>query len=177
MIGIDIVDHRDPLLRKRDERAFRLIRHEHDSHIGIDIPEEHLFWLYWAAKESVYKAKRQLRRFDPKLIQVALFKNENDFHFTSANISGKISQNSKYTLSVCSEIALDATLYEAFESSKKDQSKEIRSLMIQTLELSLKCDAKNTIDEMGLPAVLINNKLHPATFTHHYHMMGFICTR
>jgi phosphopantetheinyl transferase (holo-ACP synthase) len=175
LIGIDIVDHRDSLLRKRDERAFRLIRHPADTYDFHGMSIENLFWLFWAAKESIYKAKRQLIRFDPKKIQVSLIYSENKYRFESDEIKGEVFQKPKYTLAICGKMDLERTMYEIFESNTNDQSLQIRAQMINHIESKTGFTAENDVDQSGLPTVRFNNKSHLATFTHHHQLMGYIC--
>jgi phosphopantetheinyl transferase (holo-ACP synthase) len=177
LIGIDIIDHSDPLLRKRDERSFRLIRHPLDIHPDTEISEEALFWHYWVAKEAVYKAKRALIRFDPKQIEIQLQLINDAWCFNSGSIHGSLIQNQRYTYGICAEstLTLDALNHEIFESTSKDQSAAIRALMIQSLKKQQKSDIRMNMDKNGLPMIEYDNQNHLATFTHHHHLMAYIC--
>lgn len=177
MIGVDIVDHKDPLLRKRDERSFRLIRNTEDRHSDFDISEEQLFWLYWVAKEATYKAIRKRVRFDPKKIPVKISKYDNIWCFQSENINGILEQNSNYTFGICalSNVDLNQLNYQIFDCRERDQSAGIRKRMVKSLIDKGKGQVSLAVDEMGLPAVRYDGDFHLATFTHHHHLMAYIC--
>ena len=72
MIGIDIVDIKDPLLHLRTADHLRFIEAEGDQY-PEHIDPILLYWIVWSAKEAVFKSKRQLKSFDPKLITVILY--------------------------------------------------------------------------------------------------------
>ncbi|MFY0599797.1 MAG: 4-phosphopantetheinyl transferase family protein [Cyclobacteriaceae bacterium] len=174
MVGIDIVDHSDPLLRKRDERAFRLIRNQDDLHSSNNLSLENLFWLYWSAKEATYKTHRKRVRFDPKKIPIQLRQEKNKYSFVSEQIEGFIIQNPHYTLAVCSKIDSKEFVFKIFNINTKDQSATIRSLMIENIKEETGFDAISNSDKMGLPYVEFNGKKHLSTFTHHHSYVGFI---
>lgn len=176
MVGIDIVDHSDRLLRKRDDRAFRLITHPEDSHsIRQDIHQESLFWLFWAAKEATYKCHRATIRFDPKTIPINLFEKENNLYFSSMSVNGRLEQNKDYTLATCSINGLESTFSEIYQQVTKDESATIRKLMINSLLSKYGLQATISSDSNGLPIAVFNSKTHLATFTHHHTYLGFIC--
>ena len=72
MLGIDIVDLKDPSFKERSDRTIDLIKNSEDVH--IDHP--HLFWLFWSAKEAIFKCRREPINFSPSKIPVKV-KNEN----------------------------------------------------------------------------------------------------
>lgn len=177
MIGVDIVDHSDPLLRKRDERSFRLIRHPQDEHDALDVGEEQLFWLYWVAKEATYKAQRARIRFDPKKIVVRIYALGGAWHFQSQNINGFLKQNAHYTFGICTvdDKVLAEMNYEIFDCSQRDQSASIRRQMIKSLTEKGKTNVQLAVDQKELPAVWYDETFHLATFTHHHYLMAYIC--
>jgi phosphopantetheinyl transferase (holo-ACP synthase) len=77
LIGVDIVDLTDPLLKPRSRKELRFISHPND-HCPKDIGEETLYWLLWAAKEAIFKAERQNQAFSPKEIEVIYSKKVGD---------------------------------------------------------------------------------------------------
>ncbi len=177
MIGVDIIDHEDSLLRKRDERSFRLIRNERDHHSESDLNQEQLFWLYWVAKEAIYKAKRERVRFDPKKIEVKLVREESGWAFISENIQGILEQNSLFTFGICAVEGCDMrTLnYDIFDCSQMDQSASVRNQMVLSLQEKGKKEVSMTKDAKELPVVLYDGEPHLATFTHHHRLMAYIC--
>lgn len=177
MIGVDIIDHKDPLLRPRDERSFRLIRHASDQHEKSIISEERLFWLYWVAKEAIYKAQRKRVRFDPKKIAVKLIANEAQWIFISEGIHGVLEQNEHYTFGICARkhVSLQDLNYEIFNCQERDQSASIRKRMMGSLQQRGKKSVQLAVDEQYLPAVWYDDQFHIATFTHHHHLMAYIC--
>lgn len=177
MVGIDIVDHSDKLLRKRDSRAFRLISHKEDNHDLNESSLEDLFWLYWAAKESIYKCNRKLVRFDPKQIPIRIRKKQGEIIFTSGIMNGTLIQNKHYTLAVCAINSLSDTYHHIYRYSTKNESETVRSMMVDTLANRYAISAKVGKDSEGLPLVHFNNSTHLATFTHHHTYLGFICEK
>lgn len=178
MVGIDIVDHSDPLLRTRDERAFRLIRHPEDVNTSPPADIEMNFWLFWAAKESVFKNHRDLKRFDPKVIPIQIMKQEGRYHFHSDKVRGTITQNHDFTLSVCTALSsLDQTYYQFFNFLGEDQSLKIRELTSRYLSDTTDSEVKISSDDSGLPIAIFDSHPHKLTFTHHYRYMGFICEK
>ncbi|WP_258103517.1 4'-phosphopantetheinyl transferase superfamily protein [Marinoscillum sp. MHG1-6] len=176
MIGIDVVDHSDPLLRPRNERSFRLISHpsdQHDATITTDL--ENLFWLYWAAKEAIYKANRLPIRFAPKQIPVSITQKNGSISILSNDIQGFIDQNNRSTLCICWNKAISSTpWYQLFESIEKDQSLEVRKQLILFL-MEKGIEGEMSKDWKGLPVVNYNGKAHLTTFTHHHKLAAFIC--
>ncbi|MEO9476672.1 MAG: 4'-phosphopantetheinyl transferase superfamily protein [Cyclobacteriaceae bacterium] len=178
MVGIDIVDHLDPLLRMRDERAFRLIRHPEDANPSPPDNIEMNFWLFWAAKESVFKNHRELKRFDPKIIPIKINRHEGAYHFQSEQVRGTITQNHDFTLSVCSTLpSLDQTYYQYFNLLAQDQSLKIRELTSHYLRSTTNSEVQISRDHSGLPIAIIDSHPHKLTFTHHHRYMGFICEK
>jgi len=178
VVGIDVVDHSDPLLRARDDRAFRLIRHSKDSNTSPPDDVENNFWLFWAAKESVFKNHRKLERFDPKVIPVQITKQGDSYHFQSNQVKGSITQTRDFTLSVCTTLSsLDQTHYQYFNLFAQDQSLKIRELTFRYLKEVTNSEVKIARDELGLPIAIFDSHPHKLTFTHHYGYMGFICEK
>ena len=79
MIGIDIVDIKDVLLHPRTEEHMRFINAKGDKY-PEDIDSNLLYWIVWSAKEAIFKSKRQLKPFDPKLITITFL---HDFNASS----------------------------------------------------------------------------------------------
>ncbi|MEP0369365.1 MAG: 4'-phosphopantetheinyl transferase superfamily protein [Cyclobacteriaceae bacterium] len=178
LVGVDIVDHSDPLLRMRDERAFRLIRHPKDLNTSPPDDIEKNFWLFWAAKESVFKNHRELKRFDPKIIPIKINRQQGLYHFQSGQVKGTITQNHDFTFSICTALpSLDQTYYQYFNLLAQDQSLKIRELTSRYLKDTTNSEAKISRDDSGLPIAIINSRLHKLTFTHHHRYMGFICEK
>ena len=69
MIGIDIVDINDVLLRPRTREDMRFIKAKGDNY-PEDLDPILVYWIVWSAKEAIFKSKRQLKPFDPKLITI-----------------------------------------------------------------------------------------------------------
>ena len=84
MIGIDIVDLKDPLLHPRTADHLRFIKAKGDQYPENTDPIL-LYWIVWSAKEAIFKSKRQLKSFDPKLITVVF---SNNLYFSSKQLVG-----------------------------------------------------------------------------------------
>jgi phosphopantetheinyl transferase len=62
MLGIDIVDIKDPSFKERNSRTLDLISNPDD----VSIEHPHIFWILWSAKEAAFKCKREPLNFAPK---------------------------------------------------------------------------------------------------------------
>jgi phosphopantetheinyl transferase (holo-ACP synthase) len=100
MIGIDIIDLSDPLLRTRNQRTMNMILHPEDCHPT----SRQTFWLLWTSKEAIYKAHRTTSPFRPKTIKVAISEvNRGHFIFNSDRYHGEIFENKHFILAICTQ--------------------------------------------------------------------------
>jgi phosphopantetheinyl transferase (holo-ACP synthase) len=168
LIGIDIVDLEDPILKVRKPEDFRFIRHPEEKVLNHPM----IFWLYWTAKEAVFKASRDLVRFQPKKIEIKL--DPENLRFTAKHNSlvfhGSFEVNENYALSFCHPPHLEVT-YEVCHAQKINWPKYIRSIACDNLR---KIDANLEIasDDDGLPIISEINL--PISFSHHYHKGAYI---
>lgn len=168
MIGIDVVDLKDPLLQSRDSTSLRFILHAEDQ---IDLIKNHPvgFWIVWAAKESVFKAHRKHIRFDPLQIQVQLLsKDPEGFYFESGSLMGKISIFTESVLACCCTV--ERFIFKVAESNSKDPSQEVRALLIQDY-LNQAGEAISIGSEDKMP-VLLPSKT-PVSFSHHRRFLAY----
>ncbi len=158
MIGIDLVDLTDPLLKPRDHRTLQLITHPLDQYD----PQDHIFWLLWTAKESIFKCRRKIEPFDPKSIPIKIQKSETSFRFQSEDISGHFIIEVNRILAVCS---LDNTPfnYSIWKRVKINPSEDVRERAL--LLLNANANQLITKDENDLPC--LSESLLPLSFTHH----------
>ena len=125
MPGIDIVDLKDPSFRERNQRTLDLIRNDAD----VSIEHPHIFWLFWSAKEAIFKCKREPLNFSPSKIPVVLNASNGSITFQSEDISGKIITEDEYILAVCGD--LEALDHHIFERKGDDWSEGIRFMIIE----------------------------------------------
>ena len=114
MIGIDIVDIKDPLLHPRTADHLRFIKAKGDQY-PENIDPILLYWIVWSAKEAIFKSKRQLKSFDPKLITVVF---SNNLHFSSKQLSGTVESHTQ----LCSgygRTTIDGTYASNLDESSK----------------------------------------------------------
>lgn len=167
MIGVDIVDLSDPLLKKRDQDALRLITNPHDDHVS----GSNRFWHLWSAKEAVFKAKRELVRFHPKGIPIQLYRQPDKITFTSGDdIQGEIIEKDSMILAVAS--TRDASVGYQYAPRKTDNdSKEIRQLV-----------SKYFLDRYGITTCVIHDgdrlpildyRQTPVSLSHHASFLAF----
>ncbi len=146
MLGIDIVDLKDPALKERNKRSLDLIKNDKD--VYTDHP--YLFWLLWSAKEAAFKYHREPINFAPTNIPIEININEKDIHFKSNNLSGKIIVEEEYIVAICGD--LDEIDYHVFEKKDKDWSSGIRKMIVDFFTSKGK-EYTVGADELNLPLV------------------------
>ena len=172
MIGVDIVDLRDPLLRKRSEKEMRFISHPEDiSSAGIlaGIPSATVFWMFWAAKEAVFKTHRLQKTFAPKEIGIVFNSVRNNlWEFEGVwqqRTSGRILVQDKQVFALATMGNMEYARYSKYGLRSASPSSEIRRLL--TDELSGRYVL--TSDSNNLPLLTNNAVQLPVSFSHHHH--------
>lgn len=160
MLGIDIVDLKDKRTHERNNRSFRFIQHEKD-HL-IEHPD--IFWLLWAAKEAIFKCKRELVDFSPKSIPVHIKSDHHELTFTSDVVNGKFVVNKDYLLAICSKVDFNRLSYQVFSTNKTMNSKLLREKTNSYFQ-GVVDDFAVGSDELNLPIALPSKQ--PISFTHH----------
>ncbi len=169
MPGIDLVDLNDPLLRKRDQKALRLILHPKDSfpaHLG--------FWYLWTAKEAIFKHHRELTNFAPKEIPVAITEQNGKASFVSNELVGQFKIVKGIIIAICSELNEDVDFH-FFQGGSRHQSKEIRSKVENYLLQKYHIKTIISSDGNGLPIIDFTGQ--SISFTHHFHYLAFAFDR
>lgn len=166
MLGIDIIDLSDPLLKERSKRSLELIQSPEDQ----TIDHAHLFWLLWTAKEAVFKCRREPLVFDPKSIEIKLEAKGDEILFQSDTIKGKIIQTSEYVLAVCSD-DLSSVSSEVYEEENKNWNDRLRQL-IKDFFLKKGTELEIGSDDLNIP-VLLPSKV-PISITHHGKFGAFV---
>lgn len=173
MLGIDLVDLDDPLLKYRNERSFRFIAHPQDSFSqGL-----HDFWYFWTAKEAVFKTKRELTRFAPKNIPIQLLipdEKENYIRFHSGpQINGRIYREDQVIIAIATKIDPKDITFHYFKQTTYNESKEVREALQSYVSEHLRRDVHVTTNHNGLPQ--LNHKQLPVSFSHHGRYLAFAC--
>lgn len=187
MIGIDVVDFTDPLLKKRNRSHLRFICHPKDSFDKAlcTISESDLFWCYWVAKEAVFKCLGQQISFDPKSIsiQVNQYTNHTNFKrfcFTSGECSGYINLFDSYAMAIANRLEVQQIDYEIFAiDSREDESIQVRQIAINRLQNNYRSGSNLSISRARPPKLLDQNKPHSPkhiSLTHHFGLAGFAIT-
>ena len=158
MLGIDIVDLKDPLLKERDNRSLNLIKNDGDT--IIEHPQ--LFWLLWSAKEAVFKFNREPFNFTPTSIPIQIREEAGKFTFRSEQVAGKIEITSEYILAYCGN--LEDMDHHLFEKDDDDWSLGIRKMILEYFKSKGK---EYTIgsDDLNLP--IINPPQSVISISHH----------
>lgn len=165
MIGIDIVDLQDPLLRARNN-ALRFITHPGD----IFSENELSYWLLWAAKEAIFKTRRELKPFYPKMIRTEIHESNDRIFFTSGDITGEILLSPDQVIALAKK-NVNAISFHAHKTDSKCPSVEIRSL-ISAHFLKIKSQHIKVIeDSNGLPMLDYGNI--PVSIAHHHRSLAF----
>lgn len=159
MLGIDIIDLTDPLLKERTKRSLELIQNAEDQ----TIEHPNLFWLLWSAKEAAFKCRREPLNFAPKSIPIKLSQIGEDIFFQSGELEGRIIQNENYILAICSD-EMNEVNFEIFDEESKNWNGRIRELIVEFFGTN---GAEYTIgsDELNLPTILPLNQ--PISVSHH----------
>ena len=167
MIGIDIVDIKDSLFHPRTADHLRFIKAKSD-HYPENIDPNLLYWIVWSAKEAVFKSKRQLKSFDPKLITVVF---SNDLHFSSKQLSGIVEATPNYVVATAAPPLMELMHQIWLNNQKAPSRKIIRKKIIayfKPLNITL------TLDKKQLPLLVVNEeKEFPISLTHHGNYMAF----
>ena len=146
MLGIDIVDLKDPTFKERNSRSLDLIQNEEDS--IIDHPN--LFWILWSAKEAVFKCKREPLNFAPKKIPITISQENDGISFASEGIKGQILEKDDYMLAICGD--LDQIDFHVFEDSNENWGEGVRFMIINYFR-DYGCDYHIGSDELNLPTI------------------------
>lgn len=165
MPGIDLIDLSDPLLRKREKNALRLITHPDDK-----CPDELGFWYLWTAKEAVFKLRRELINFDPKEIPISITSTNDGITFTSGNTQGFFKVDEEVILAIA-HTSEEEVGYEFIQCEDRDQSTKLRQKLTDHLLKKFDIVTEISSDGDGLPVIKVNNQ--PVSLTHHYHHMAF----
>ncbi len=156
MIGIDIIDLQDPLLKNRTGTA-RFILHPDE------VPDRD-FWDYWTAKEAIFKCQRNKGPFMPKNIPIN-FVSDKNFH--SKGWKGTVISTPNYCLS----IAGDSIDHQIFNCDTRNPSDEIRIKISKWFFDELAIQTKVISDANGLPVLSHNHS--PVSLSHHGRFMTF----
>ncbi len=159
MIGIDIVDLNDPLLKSR-ENSLRLISHPQDK-----IKHNTSFWHLWCSKEAVFKVHRNIQPFSPTYIPI-LFSSNSNFH--SDEVKGSVSPSNNYVCSIAS--TKENYHYEIFECETSNPSLEIRTLIKQWFK-NTHITTSVVKDVHGLP--MLSHNQSPISISHHGKYLAF----
>jgi hypothetical protein len=159
MLGIDIIDLSDPLLKERNNRTLELIKSSND-HL---IEHSNIFWLLWSAKEAVFKCKREPLVFDPKSIAVTLKSEADQVSFQSGKIEGSIVQTAEYILAICSDKFSNLS-FEVYKEENKSLTNQLR-LHIDEFFKKHNLEIEIGSDDLNLPILLPS--MEPISITHH----------
>lgn len=171
MIGVDVVDLRDPLLRKRSEKEMRFISHPNDTPgpgTLSCIPCSTVFWMFWAAKEAVFKSHRLQKPFAPKEIRIAFkgFRN-NVWEFEGEwrqKTEGKVQVEEDQIFALATARKIEDARYTKYGLRSASPSAEIRKLF--TEDLPVQCSLIS--DSNKLPLLTNNGVQLPVSFSHHH---------
>ena len=167
MIGIDIVDIKDPLLHLRTADHLRFIKAKGDQY-PENIDPILLYWIVWSAKEAVFKSKRQLKSFDPKLITVIF---SNDLHFSSKKLLGTVETTPSYVVATAAPPSMELMHQIWMNHQKASSQKIIRARIIAYFK---PLNIRFTLDENQLPLLCVNEeKEFPISLTHHGNYLAF----
>lgn len=158
MLGIDIVDLKDPSLRDRTDRTLRFVKNEND--VLIDHPNA--FWVLWAAKEAIFKCRREAHNFTPTQIPVQLESTADGITFTSNELQGKVIVNENYILALCGD--LNDMAHEVYTHRDKNWSEGIRKMIIDSFR-EKGHDYYIGSDELNLP--ILEPSKEEISISHH----------
>ena len=167
MIGIDIVDLKDPLLHPRTADHLRFIKAKGDQYPENTDPIL-LYWIVWSAKEAIFKSKRQLKSFDPKLITVVF---SNNLYFSSKQLSGTVEATSNYVVATTAPPSMEL-MHQIWKNYQKASSQKI--IRERIIAYFKPLNIRFTLDENQLPLLCVNEeKEFPISLTHHGNYLAF----
>lgn len=172
MIGIDIIDHTDPLLKIRRKEDLRFISHLEDNIKCIQSNDPNDIWrTIWAIKEAIFKSKRELVPFNPKAIVVTLqsVNHDNKYLFNSGNISGWVTIGAKSTIALA-KYTQQEEVFETFSVNQKKHSLSVRDQLKQHL---LQTDFELKEGEIPYLKNKKSEEIRAVSFTHHHELGGF----
>ena len=165
MPGIDIVNLNDPLTKKKDKRAYRLIKHRND----VSIEHSELYWLFWAAKEAVFKCRREAINFSPTSIPVELSDSEGVLTFQSGQLEGRFQIEDEFIMAVCSDHLKDVRA-EVVRNEDQVTSNRLRNEIVLYFSEKGKTFTMGS-DELNLPIILPSYE--PVSISHHGNIGAF----
>ncbi len=169
MIGVDVVDLSDPLLKPRTKAHFRFIAHPKDN-LALTIATHGMqlaWWLYWSAKESVFKAYREYKSYKPSSIPIAFTLSDDEIVFESGAFKGFAKIDGSLLFSCCSNIPLEECHFEHFViPSEATDTYHVRIKAMQTARSLLQSESiKFTEDK--IPTLSFRGKNLEVSLSHH----------
>jgi len=125
-----------------------------------------LYWLLWAAKEAVFKCRREAVNFAPANIPVEIINNDKDILFVSEELNGLFQIEKEFIMAVCSD-DLENTKFEIFKKKDRITSGSIRDDILAYFRLNNKIFEVGS-DDLHLPVLLPPNE--PISISHHLNL-------
>jgi phosphopantetheinyl transferase len=167
VIGIDIVDIKDSLFHPRTADHLRYIKAKGDQY-PENIDPTLLYWIVWSAKEAIFKSKRQLILFNPKLITVVF---SNNSHFSSKDLVGTVETTPNYVVATAAPPSMEVMQQIWMNHQKASSQKIIRARIIAYFK---PLNIRFTLDENQLPLLCVNEeKEFPISLSHHGNYIAF----
>jgi len=167
VIGIDIVDIKDSLFHPRTADHLRYIKAKGDQY-PENIDPTLLYWIVWSAKEAIFKSKRQLILFNPKLITVVF---SNNSHFSSKDLVGTVQTTPNYVVATAAPPSMEVMQQIWMNHQKASSQKIIRARIIAYFK---PLNIRFTLDENQLPLLCVNEeKEFPISLSHHGNYIAF----
>ena len=167
MIGIDIVDIKDSLFHPRTADHLRYIKAKGDQY-PENIDPTLLYWIVWSAKEAIFKSKRQLILFNPKLITVVF---SNNSHFSSKDLVGTVETTPNYVVATAAPPSMEVMQQIWMNHQKASSQKIIRARIIAYFK---PLNIRFTLDENQLPLLCVKEeKEFPISLSHHGNYIAF----
>jgi phosphopantetheinyl transferase (holo-ACP synthase) len=184
MIGNDIVDLKEAKHFSNWQRPgflaklFTTIEQEailKSKHPALSV------WRFWSMKEAAYKLYTQLyqgRFYNPRAFECSVVGPRGVVNYKEFACTLRTQITSDYVLSEArlSDKALMSKVVVLNARDCKAQSMELKEKMISQVR-----EFRNTGDNiainynnLGVPALLINNKMHPISLTHHGRFGAFV---
>tara|TARA_R110002012_G_scaffold6596_4_gene31423 strand:- start:7170 stop:7703 length:534 start_codon:yes stop_codon:yes gene_type:complete len=169
LIGVDIVDLTDQLLKPRSVREIGFISHPYD-HCPKGTDEETHYWLLWAAKEAIFKAERSDQSFSPREIEVVYSETESErLHYRGKwlnEINGYSILKKGHIISVAATANIEAVKWKTFKLNTPNQPQELRDCFQRKMGPGYQVLS----DAAGLPTIKHDGITWPASVSHHHHL-------
>lgn len=175
-IGFDLIDLQDPLLKNRNDRTKRLIHHPDDKIIHKPDWPVSDFWLFWTAKEAIYKCLPIEDTFKPKTLSVAIQQKKARVIFESPSCcKGHFELTEGNLLAICHDDKIKTVGWYLKKMERPSDATFYQPILLQYFKSRYGLKLTVAYDDYKLPYLINENKGEQIRFSlsHHHQYFGF----